>query len=57
MTHHLSNFNVKVLTNDHDERWYLFFRITINEPFLMLSEFDMEALAGVVKYEKEEAKK
>jgi hypothetical protein len=52
MTHNLSSFNVKVLTDDHGERWYVFFRPNITDPFLMLPEFDVEALTGIVKTEK-----
>lgn len=55
MTHHLPNFNVKVLADDKGGRWYLFFRSNVTDPFLMLPEFDMEALSGVVKHEKDEA--
>lgn len=57
MTHNLPNFNVKVLTDDHGERWYLFFRVNVTDPFLILPEFDMETLSGIVKYEKEETKR
>ena len=52
MTHSLSNFMVKVLRDDHGERWYLFFRANVTDPFLMLPELDVEGLAGIVKAEK-----
>jgi hypothetical protein len=52
MTHSLSNFTVKVLADDHGERWYLFFRANVTDPFLVLPEFDIETLAEIVKFEK-----
>lgn len=55
MTHHLPSFNVKVLTDDLNERWYLFFRTNVTEPFLMLPEYDIKTLSGIVKYEQDEA--
>lgn len=55
MTHQLSGFMVKALMDEHGGRWYLFFRVNVTDPFLVLRESDMEALVGVVKLEKEES--
>jgi len=46
MTHHMPSFNVKVFTDAHGGRWYLFFRTNVTEPFMCLPEFDVETLAG-----------
>lgn len=57
MTHNFTDFSVKVLTDDHGQRWYLFFRSSVIDPFLALPEFEMDRVVKMFEhYQEQEAK-
>lgn len=52
MTHNLASIKVKPLHDeDLNEYLWVFFREGISQPLLILPEFDMKALAGIVAME------
>lgn len=57
MTHTFTGFSVKVLADDNQQRWYLFFREDVSEPFLAVSDFEMDRVVKMFEhYHEQEAK-